>query len=122
MTSHAQKIVTEKGETLVVLSLEEYEALIDAADAAMAKHVLAEIEAGRQEWVPSEIVDRLLNGENRIRVWRDHRGLSAIDLAEKAGISAAYLSELEAGKKNGGIATLKKLAVALGIDLDDLVP
>lgn len=122
MTSHAQKIVTEKGETLVVLSLEEYEALIDAADAAMAKHVLAEIEAGRQEWVPGEIVDRLLNGENRIRVWRDHRGLSAIDLAEKAGISAAYLSELEAGKKNGGIATLKKLAVALGIDLDDLVP
>ncbi len=122
MTSPLQKIVTAGGETLVVMSLEDYEALIDAADIADANRVLAEIAAGRQEWVPSEIVDRLLDGENRIRVWRDHRQVSAADLAAEAGISAAYLSELETGKKTGGVDTLRKLANALKVDLDDLVP
>jgi DNA-binding Xre family transcriptional regulator len=122
MTSTLQKIVTPGGETLVVMSLEEYEDLLDAADAADAHRVLAEIEAGRQEWVPGEIVDRLLDGDNRIRVWRDHRGMSGAELAAAAGISGAYLSELEAGKKTGGLATLRKLATALRVDLDDLVP
>lgn len=122
MTSTLQKIVTPGGETLVVMSLQEYEDLLDAADAADAHRVLAEIEAGRQEWVPAEIVDRLLDGDNRIRVWRDHRKLSAADLAAAAGISAAYLSELESSKKQGSVVTLKKLARALDIDLDDLVP
>src|SRR5262245_58740030 len=118
MTSSPQKFVTPGGETLVVMSLADYEALIDAADIADANRVLAEIEAGRQEWVPAEIVDRLLDGENRIRVWREHRGLSAADLATMAGISSAYLSELESGKKRGGLASLRKIATALKIDLD----
>jgi DNA-binding XRE family transcriptional regulator len=104
------------------MSLEEYEDLLDAADAADAHRVLAEIEVGRQEWVPGEIVDRLLDGDNRIRVWRDHRGMSGAELAAAAGISGAYLSELEAGKKTGGLATLRKLATALRVDLDDHVP
>jgi ribosome-binding protein aMBF1 (putative translation factor) len=122
MTSPLQKIITPGGDTLVVMPLEEYEALLDAADVADANRVLAEIAAGRQEWVPSEIVDRLLDGENRIRVWREHRGLSATDLATRAEISAGYLSELETGKKTGTVDTLRKLANALKLDLDDLVP
>ena len=52
MTSSLQKIITPKGETLVVMSLAEYEELLDAADVAEAHRVLAEIAAGRQEWVP----------------------------------------------------------------------
>jgi len=122
MTSTLQKIVTPNGETLVVMSEAEYEALLDEADIAHANWTLAEIEAGRQEWVPGEIVDRLLDGENRIRVWRDHRGLSATELAAKAEISAAYLSELETGKKTGTVETLRKLANVLKLDIDDLVP
>ncbi len=122
MTKALQKIVTPGGETLVVMSEAEYEALLDATDIADAKRVLAEIAAGRQEWVPAAIVDRLLDGENRVRVWREHRGLSAAELAVKADISAAYLSELETGKKAGGIETLRKLARALNVDIDDLVP
>ena len=101
MTSAVQKIVTPGGETMVVVPEADYEALLDAADIADANRVLAEIAAGRQEWVPSEIVDRLLDGENRVRVWREYRGLTAADLAAKAGIS--------------------KLADVLKLDIDDLV-
>jgi DNA-binding XRE family transcriptional regulator len=121
MTSAVQKIVTPGGETMVVVPEADYEALLDAADIADANRVLAEIAAGRQEWVPSEIVDRLLDGENRVRVWREYRRLTAADLAAKAGISPAYLSELETGKKTGTVETLRKLADVLKLDIDDLV-
>jgi DNA-binding Xre family transcriptional regulator len=57
-----------------------------------------------------------------IRVWREYRGLSLRALAEKAGISAAMLSEIKNGKKEGSVCTLAALARALRLDLDDLVP
>ncbi len=37
-------------------------------------------------------------------------------------ISAAMLSEIEVGKKEGSIRTLAALARALGVDTDDLIP
>ena len=116
-----QKITTPKGETLVVLPLAEYEALLDSADITAANKVMADVQGGRDEFVPEGIVDRLLSGENHIRVWREYRGLTAAELAARAKIRAAYLSELEAGKKAGGRETLRKLATALGLDIDDLV-
>lgn len=115
-----QKIVTSSGETLVVLPMAEYESLVDAADIAAADAVRRDIANGMDEVVPSEIVNRIVDGENPVRVWRDHRNLSARTVAEKAGISPAYLSEIETGKKEGTVSTLKKIAEALGVDLDDL--
>jgi len=116
-----QKITTPKGETLVVLPLEEYERLIDDLDIAAADRVRRNIAGGLDEMVPADVADRLLDGENPVRVWRDHRKLSAQALAEKARISAAYLSEIETGRKEGSVSVLKRLADALSIDLDDLV-
>lgn len=122
MTSQLQKIVTPNGETLVVLPEAEYEALLDAVDVAEAKRVLTEISEGRQEWVPAEIVDRLLDGENRIRVWREHRGLTQDALASEAQIDATALADFETGKASPGLGILRKLATALNVDIDDLVP
>jgi ribosome-binding protein aMBF1 (putative translation factor) len=116
-----QTIITPNGETLVVLALEEYERLIDKADIAAADKVKADIAASRDELVPAEIVRRILAGENPIRVWRAHRGLSARDLAAATGLSAPYISEIESGKKEGSISAVKKIAEALKVDLDDLV-
>ena len=73
-----------------------------------------------QESVPGKVVDRLLAGENPITVWREHRGMTLRALAEAAGFDPGYLSQLENGKRTGPVATLKKLATVLGIDLDDL--
>ena len=115
------KFVTPGGENLVVLSAEEYERLLDKVDIADAKRVLANVKAGRDEFVPAEIVDRILSGENKIRVWRMHRGLSASSLAEAADLSTPYISEIETGKKEGSISALKRIAEALKVDLDDLV-
>lgn len=116
-----QKITTPKGETLVVLPEDEYEKLVDEADIAAALKVKRDIEAGRDEMIPSEFANRIMDGESPITVFRELRGLSGKELAAKAGISGGYLSEIESGKKEGKVSTLKSIASALKVDLDDLV-
>ena len=101
-----QTITTPNGETLIVLGLSEYEALLDNADISAADKVRADIAAGADEMVPAEIANRLLAGENPVKVWRTHRGLKARELAELAGISAPYLSEIEGGKKEGSFSSM----------------
>ena len=76
--------------------------------------------AGEDELVPAEIVDRLLSGENPVRVWREHRGLKAQTLAERSRISAAYLSQIEGGQRDGSFETMRRIAEALQVSLDDL--
>jgi len=48
--------------------------------------------------------------------------LAAKALAEKVGIAQARLSQIEAGKREGTTDALRKLATALGVSIDDLVP
>jgi DNA-binding Xre family transcriptional regulator len=98
--------------------LEEAEDENDALELRLAK-VQDALFGG--EHIPAAVVDRLADGETPVRVWREHRGLSLRALAAKAGISAAMLSEIENGKKEGSVRTLAALARALGLDLDDLV-
>jgi DNA-binding Xre family transcriptional regulator len=98
--------------------LEEAEDENDALELRLAK-VQDALFGG--EHIPAAVVDRLADGEAPLRVWREHRGLSLRALAAKAGISAAMLSEIENGKKEGSVRTLAALARALGLDLDDLV-
>ncbi len=84
---------------------------------------LAETAYGRtqdQETVPDAMVRRLITGENPITVWREHRGMTLRALADAVGLDPGYLSQLENRKRAGPVATIKKLAAALRVDLDDL--
>jgi DNA-binding XRE family transcriptional regulator len=116
---------TPGGEEMVILPAAKYAQLVEAVE--MAEDVAAldefarKLAAGEEELIPSEMVDRILDGENPIRVWREHRGLTIKDLAEAAGIAAPYLSQVETGKREGSIETLKKIASALKLTIDDLV-
>jgi transcriptional regulator with XRE-family HTH domain len=47
--------------------------------------------------------------------------MSLAGLAAQAGIGKGYLSQIENGERTGTIETLKKLAAALGADLEDIV-
>ncbi|MBW8283948.1 MAG: helix-turn-helix transcriptional regulator [Rhizobium sp.] len=125
--SIATSFMTPNGEEMVVLSRKDYEALLQRLDRVEDLEdslAIADFEkkraAGQEELIPSEFVDRMIDGESPVRVWREYRGLSAKDLAAKAGISTAYLSEIETGKKDGSVSALKSIADALKLDLDDL--
>jgi len=53
---------------------------------------------------------------------REQKGLSQLELAKRADVAQAYISEMEAGdKKNPGIETLRKLAKALGVPVTELL-
>jgi ribosome-binding protein aMBF1 (putative translation factor) len=93
----------------------------DAEDIASANATLARIARGEEELIPSAVVEQLLDGVNPITVWREHRGMTISALSEKAGLSQSYLSQTEAGKREGRIGVLSKLARALSVDLDDVV-
>ena len=99
--------------------VEKAEMLLDIQDYDSAK---AALESGDDELVPSEVIYAILDGENAIRVWREFRNLSQQQLAEKAGISVPYLSQLEAGKRTGSLEVLSSLAKALHVSLENIVP
>jgi DNA-binding XRE family transcriptional regulator len=120
----ASSFTTPNGEEMIVLSRKDYEALIERIEDLEDSLAVADFErklaAGEEELIPAEYVNRMSEGESPIRVWRDVRGMTAKDLAAAARISTAYLSEIETGKKDGSVATLKAIADVLKIDLDDL--
>ncbi len=97
--------------------VEEAEMLSDIRDYDAA---LEEIEQG-EELVPSEVVYAILDGENPIRVWREYRGYTQKELAESAGISKPYLSQIETGKRTGTTEVLSAIARALDLTIDDIV-
>lgn len=75
-----------------------------------------------EEAFPWEVVRRLDAGENPIKVFREHRGLTQAALAEQAGIKRMYLSQLETGHRAGSFDTLARIAAVLDVDLDHLAP
>lgn len=123
---NAQIIVTPTGERLAVLPEADYLALVeateDASDREAVRRFRAAVANGEEEMLPAEMVDRILAGASPVRVWREHRGLTAQALAEAAGLAQSYVSQIETGKRDGTVDTLVKLAGALGVLVDDLVP
>lgn len=111
------------GEEYVVVPRAEYDALRSAAHEELADAaILAQIlEDPDEEWVPADVVRRIAEGENPIRVWRMYRGMKAGDLASAAQVAASYLSAIERGKKPGSVGALKRIADALDVALDELV-
>ena len=114
----------------IVLGRADYEGLL--AQIAELRDRLEDLEDARDlqaalenhdpdDYLPIEAVQRLHAGEHPVRIWRERRGLTLSALAARSGVPVGYLSEIENGKKPGSVAALKKLAVALRLDLDDLV-
>jgi len=69
---------------------------------------------------PPALRARLLGCE--VRRLRSEHGLTLTRLAKAARLSASYLSEIEQGKKTPSLAALDRLAPALGVTRDTLVP
>ena len=74
-----------------------------------------------EESFPLAVADRLIVGENPLKVLRQYRGLTQKQLADKTETTAAYLSQIETGRRGGSIKLLHRLADVLEVGLDDLV-
>ena len=108
-----------------VLPYEEYRRLAELASETVDRqaydHALQSLDAG-EETLPANLVKALLDGTGHpLKTWREYRGKSQQQLAEEAGISKSYLSQIESGKRAGGVRVLHQLAKLLDVEIDDLV-
>lgn len=76
---------------------------------------------GQEELLPSEYAERLILGENAVKVWREYRGLTQANLAKRINISIPYLSQIENEERQPSTSVLKKIANILNVTIDDLI-
>ena len=118
---------TEKGE-IAILPRKEYEVLAakaaeadeDIGSARLVARARKEIAAGTP-LIPKKVVDRIANGENPLRVLREWRDMTQLELSSKTDIGQGYMSDLESGRRKGTTTALKKIATAMNVPLDLLV-
>ena len=74
-----------------------------------------------EESLPIEVANRLLVEESAVKVFRNYRGLTQKQLAQKVGIHPVYVSQFETGKHTGSSKTLARIAEVLNIDIGELI-
>ena len=110
--------VEKQGQEYVLVPREQYDQFVEDAEMLRDIREYREAKTVDEETYPSEVVNRLvLREESPVRVYREYRGLTQEQVAEKSGISRAYLAEIEIGRKRGSVETLKAIAEALDVDL-----
>ncbi len=116
--------LTRKGKEFAIIPVEDLQRLMD--DAEMLADVKAydtakgRLDRGDDELIPLKITERRIAGESPVRIWRDHRALTQQELAKMSKVSRGMIAAIETGHKTGSITTLKKLAAALKVDLENL--
>ena len=116
--------MTNKGE-VAILPRKDYEALAakaqevdeDVGTARLVARARNEIAAG-MPLIPKEIVDRIVAGENPLRMIRKWRGKTQRYISHKTNLGQGYISDLESGRRKGTTSALKKIADALKVPLD----
>ena len=97
------------------------DSLEDIDDIRTIERHMKDLENGKDDMVPEHVVMAILDGISPIRAWREFKNIKMKDLAEKVGVSSAFLSQIETGKRNPTIDTLKKIAENMGVDLELLI-
>ncbi|MEJ0096832.1 MAG: helix-turn-helix transcriptional regulator [Bauldia sp.] len=116
---------TPAGEDIVMMPVADYERLLDLAedarDSRIAEKALAEAAAGNVDLLTHVEVKALLAAPSPMAFWRKRRGLTQAALAKIAGITQAYLAQIEGAKRVGDVNLYRRLAVALRVDVEDLL-
>src|SRR6187551_1457806 len=70
------------------------------------------------------VAEQVPSGEDtlgtRLRVERDHRGVTLRELARRLEVSPSLLSQIETGKTQPSVRTLYAIVSELGVSLDDV--
>jgi ribosome-binding protein aMBF1 (putative translation factor) len=115
---------TAKGE-VAILARKDYEALVakaaeadeDAGTARLVARARKEVAAGAAV-LPRQVVDRLAQGENPLRVLREWRCLTQMHLSSRTNLSQGYISDIENGRRTGTAEALRLVANVLKVPLD----
>src|SRR6476469_6646003 len=72
--------------------------------------------------LPMPVSERCDAGAHPVRAWREFRGFSQTQLALVAGISRAYLAQIEASERTGTLEIVARLARVLDCLIEQLMP
>lgn len=121
--NQAQVIFDAAGQPVfVVIPWDEFQRMTDKVpEASLSDLELYDLALDEsEESFPAEVVDRLLSGQNPVKVYRKHRNLTQAELATAIGINVSHLSQIETGKREASTKTIVALAQALDVAVDDL--
>lgn len=104
----------------VTIPRAEYDRLRDAAEDLSDLRAYDRAMAEGGEGIPHEAMARIIDGEQPLRVLREWRGMTAAGLARASGVHRVQVHDIETGKRRGSVDTLKKLADALDVMIDDI--
>lgn len=116
-----QVIEKEGKPEYAVIPYSEYERLLELAEELADQRAFDKSLDQDEETLSHEMVRRLVEGENPIRAWRRHRGLTQGELAKRVGRSQSFIAMVEKGDRQPAVPVLARIAQALDVDLDDLV-
>ena len=100
----------------IAISPEDFEDMMD-----IIAYDETKVKKDEEELFPIELTERLINGENALRIYREYRGFTQAQLAAEINLTQATIAELEKGKQKGSIETWKALSHTLNVDIDELV-
>jgi len=110
-TNH--QIITQDGKpAFAVVPWDEYQKLLSN-----------QIDADEEDvWFPHDVIKAtMVGGDSLIKAWREHFGLTQDELSKRAGIKQPSLARLERPDANPRRATLKKIADAMGLTVEQLI-
>jgi DNA-binding XRE family transcriptional regulator len=109
----------ETGEEIITLTRDEYDDLIDGVRHEATMRGIAD---GFIETLTDAEVGDYLAAPTAIAFWRKHRGLTQQQLADAIGVSQPYIALLENGQREAMGSVYGRLATALRVRADDLIP
>ena len=106
------------GEEMVLLSLSEYQDLVDARrhEAAMRA-----VTAGAMATLSEAEAAEFLAARTPVAFWRRQRAMTQRALAEAIGVSQAYVAQIENGARDGRPGVLRDMARVLRVRMEDLI-
>ncbi len=115
------QFIEEDGQRkFAVVPIAEFERILENLEMLEDMRAYNEAKAVAEEYFPIEIVGRLLDDENSVKVFREYRGLSLDDLAAAAGVGRSEVDAAEADLRAVTPEVLERIAAALRREVDDL--
>jgi len=107
----SRQIITQGGKAaFVVIPIEEWRRIEATLEDRIDRASLRAFLEHPSETFPDSVAAAMLDGVHPLKALREYRGLTQAQLADAAGTSAVYVSQIERGKRHAG----RKLRAKIG--------
>ncbi|WP_375466406.1 helix-turn-helix domain-containing protein [uncultured Methylobacterium sp.] len=110
----------------MILPEAEFERLRELAEDALDERIIEasqeKLQSGAEELLTEADLDTLRAAPSPLAFWRTRRGIAIDALAQDCGVPEAAVAAIERGEDIADPALYERLARALGIDTEDIVP